>query len=130
MLMTNTPFLPVFNLQNSADNLRDMAERERLRSHISYKQRDRRFLGFADAYLRKVSLDKIDEQRARLMEICQYAQCAAKFAAIYIYQDTQDVFNRNLKTKQMYEWLKEEFHINATLDNFYKQRPLYDLNRR
>ena len=88
------------------------------------------FKGFSKEFLRKASYDEIQEHRAILMDRCQYDKCAAKYTAMYIYDEAAGVFDHKLHTNTMYDWLKAEFNINATLDSFHKARRLYDTDRR
>lgn len=88
------------------------------------------YRGFAKDYLRTATADEIDNHRAMLMDKCQYNRCAAKYVAMYIYDETRGIFNHQLQTNEMYTWLKEEFNINSSLDNFYKERPKYNSDRR
>lgn len=88
------------------------------------------YRGFAKDYLRTATADDIDNHRAMLMDRCQYKSCASKYAAMYIYSEAREVFNRQMQTNEMYTWLKEEFNINTSLDSFYKDRPRFDLDRR
>lgn len=113
--------------RNEAIELLLQAEVQRTRGPIVNNPH---YKGFNKEYLRTASYEEIENHRTLLMDRCQYEKCAAKFAASYIYSDTKGVFNRDLETKDMYNWLKEEFNTTASLDMFYKARPMFDTNRR
>lgn len=113
--------------RNEAIELLLQAEVQRTRGPIVNNPH---YKGFAANYLRNATAEEIDDHRAILTNKCLYNRGAAKFAAMYIYSDTQGVFNRDLETKDMYNWLKEEFNFKASLGNFYKARPMFDTNRR
>ena len=87
------------------------------------------FKGFNKEYLRTASYEEIEYHRTLLMDRCQYKKCAAKYAASYIYSETNGVFNIHLETDDMHNWLKEEFNTTASLAMFYKERPQFDKKR-
>ncbi len=77
-------------------------------------------LGFRASYLRAATEHEVNDHRINLYDCCQYAHGAAKYAAMYIYEDTEGVFDHHLRTNELYGWLKKEFGLRATKENFYK----------
>ncbi len=76
--------------------------------------------GFNSAYLRAATEQEVSDHRIKLYDCCQYAHGAAKYAAMYIYEETEGVFDYRLRTNELYAWLKKEFGLRATKGNFYK----------
>lgn len=76
--------------------------------------------GFSAAYLRAATEQELNDHRVELYDRCQCAHSAAKYAAMYIYDETSQVFDYRLRTKELYNWLKNEFGLRATQENFYK----------
>ena len=82
--------------------------------------------GFCAAYLRAATEEEVNAHRVALYDRCQYDRRAAKYVAMYIYDETSGVFDYRLPTKSLYLWLKTEFGFKATGENFYKACLLFD----
>ena len=76
--------------------------------------------GFRPDYLREATEKEVSDHRVRLHDYCQYEHSAAKYAAMYIYDETNGVFEHKLRTNVLYDWLKKEFGLRASIENFYK----------
>lgn len=76
--------------------------------------------GFCAAYLRTATEKEVIDHRVKLYDCCQYEHSAAKYAAMYIYEETKEVFDHKLRTNVLYDWLKKEFGLRASRGNFYK----------
>ena len=75
---------------------------------------------FRAAYLRTATEQELNDHRVELYDRCQYEHSAAKYAAMYIYAETTGVFDYHLRTNVIYNWLKNEFGLRASSQNFYK----------
>ena len=75
--------------------------------------------GFRANYLREADPSDVNIHRIELSERCNYAHGAAKRVASYIFEETTGVFC-NWQTNQIYDWLKDEFGLQSSMDNFYK----------
>ena len=76
--------------------------------------------GFRAAFLRMATEQEVNDHRVALYDRCQYDRSAARLVASYMYDETKGVFDYNLPTKVLYQWLKTEFGIKATGENWYK----------
>ena len=76
--------------------------------------------GFRAAFLRGATEQEVNDHRVALYDLCQYDRRAAMLVAKYMYDETKDVFDYNLPTKVLYQWLKSEFGLKATGENWYK----------
>jgi hypothetical protein len=80
---------------------------------------------FRPAYLRTATAEELNAHRVELYDRCQYAHSAAKYAAMYIFDEAPEVFDHHLPTKVIYNWLKDEFGLRASCENFYKACQLF-----
>ena len=86
-------------------------------------------MGFDAVYRMSASPKDIERHRTILMDRCHYSRNTANMVAMYLYKETTGVFDWRLETNVMYQWLMDEFQINATIHAFYKARPKYDSYR-
>ena len=77
-------------------------------------------IGFRAAYLRVATHQELNNHRDELYDRCQYVRSAAKYVAMYIFDETVGVFDYHLPTKLLYAWLKTQFGLKASTENFYK----------
>jgi hypothetical protein len=76
--------------------------------------------GFRSNYLKTASPDEIEMHRTELIDRCYPVHGSAKRMAQYIYEETSGVFNCQWPTNEIYAWLKSEFGLPASRENFYK----------
>lgn len=75
--------------------------------------------GFKREYLKKVSSEEIEEHRMELAARCRYKIGAPKYVAMYIYKETEGVFDPYLSPTTMHEWLQKEFGYPKDRDSLY-----------
>lgn len=76
--------------------------------------------GFKLKYRETATPEQIETHRTELIDRCAIPHGAAKRVAQYIYEETDGVFNCQWPTNDIYLWLKSEFGLPASRDNFYK----------
>lgn len=75
--------------------------------------------GFRSNYLKTASPEDIEMHRTELSTRCRYKRGAPKYVAMYMYEETEGVFDCNLSTTEIHAWLTKEFGFPKDRDNFF-----------